>query len=146
MNSLELNFSKGLEKPNKGFYLDHSNFFTILLVSVIIFELLTVTLLSSFPLKVMIKKVTTPLSLNDSKRLMIAELPVNKPEYYIDYFPKVDTFDVSILKQPVKENVNNALSWFKEKGIKDICQIKVIWDTPGYLGNISKPSDFPSCK
>lgn len=140
-------------KREKGFYLDHSKFFTLILVSALIFEVVTVTLLSSIPSKAAIEQgkigkikieVPMPPSLQRMAQSKFSGKIINKvltgekkekgdTEVFrtdgvkVTYLFENDIFAVAISKGPFETKKRVVEDWFKSFGMTqtDLCQLKI---------------------
>lgn len=57
-------------------------------------------------------------------------LPYKTSEFEISYFDRDDIFSVLILKEPVRENAQKALEWFRGRGADDVCKLNIVF-VPG---------------
>jgi hypothetical protein len=160
MGKKVVRYIKNILEGKKKFYLGYSKFLTLVLAVGLIIGIAVLIFVYLLPSRVkkeekVVEKPTgkaqiTPpyyqVATGSTKEKIIAKTPVETPEFLIFYFPKNDTFDVSIQKTPIKENVNEALAWFNEQGIGDICQLNINWITPKKLWEVAQPTDFPICK
>jgi len=147
-NKFLINFLEG----KKGFYLDHSNFFTLILISALIFEIVTVTLLSAIPSKAVIEKekigrikmeVPMPPSLQRMAQSKFSDKIIKKvltrtkekgdAEVFradgvkVTYLFENDIFAVAISKGPFETKKRVVEDWFKSFGLTqtDLCQLKI---------------------
>lgn len=72
---------------------------------------------------IIVLPTTNPATVSSDK--IISQLPIETPEYTIQYLPKTKKFIVMILENPFEENKKKAEEWFKEQGVEDLSELNI---------------------
>ncbi|OGY24675.1 MAG: hypothetical protein A2Y57_00315 [Candidatus Woykebacteria bacterium RBG_13_40_7b] len=79
---------------------------------------------------------------------LISATPYEQEEFKIEYVQESAKFRVTILQEPISDNVDLAIEWFAEEGVENTCDLKIFWTASQELIKAKKlkATDFPRCQ